>query len=235
MASDRRREMVKDDTTRPLERRRKSAHPPRRKDKKDSRTSTRLKVVDLAPEDKPSDLEALRKARLDHINTPADEQKKMKYIGETITREPANKADLHHVRKVSATKRRRKGIESERKHRQRKVRATEAESGEYQPVYETRHRERDVEPISVEAEEKETDDIGHGSDVQPTTPPEPSQRPVERRSKTGDAQRPGGRDGIVKKQRQTSRRRQSEPIERIHHIHRNSPGIDDCQPALIQR
>lgn len=234
MASDRRREMVQDDIIPPSSSRRMSAQPRHRKDKKGSRTGRSSTIVDSPPNDKPADLEALRKARLEYINTSVDERKKkMKYVGETIVREPAQKADIQHVRKVSGSNRRRKG-DPERKHRERKVSVTEAEIGEYQSVYERRSRKKDVEPRIVEEEDKDTDKVDR-SDAQLSTPPEPIQPSMGRRSKTGDAQRPSRKDGPVDKRRQTPRRRQSEPVEGTHHVRRNSYGIDVGQPASIPR
>ncbi len=235
MASDERQKMVQDDAIRQFSRRRTSAQSPPRRDEKESRKGKSSTTADSPPKDKPSDLEALRKARLEYIDTPAEERrKKMKYVGETITRQPAKKADVQHVRKASGSKRRRKGADPERRHRKRKVRATEAEAGEYQSVYQKRNHEEDVASRRVGVKEKESDN-GSRSDVDVEAPAESIPRTMERRSETGNFRRPSRQDVNVEKQRQPSRRRQSEPTERIQHARRNSYGIDECPSALIHK
>jgi hypothetical protein len=236
MASKGRREIVQDDAIRPSSTRRTSAQHSQRKHKRDPRTLKSFTAIDLPPDDKPSDLEALRKARLEYINTPADERKKkkMKYIGETIRREPARIADVQHVRKVSESKRRRKTTEPERKHRQRKIRVAESEASEYQSVYKRRDSEQDIKPGDAEMVEKETDGVSR-SDGQAEEPSDTVRRTEARRSKPGSGRRPTGQDDTVGKERQTSRRRQSEPTERVRHVRRNSYGIDELQPAPTDR
>lgn len=159
----------------------------------------------------------------------------MKYIGETITREPARKADVAHVRKASGSKRRRNRDDSLHRHRQRKVRASEVASGEYQSVYERRSPEQDVESRISEPEEREVEKID-GKEIPEVTPFDSILPKVGRRSKRDDAgQQVEREDSGVDKQRRSTRRRQTEPTERVRRVRRNSYGIDECEAVLTHR
>jgi hypothetical protein len=227
MASNEQRGIVQDDTVRPSSRRRRTAQSRPLEGKKKSRTVRSFAHVDSPPEDKPSDLEALRKARLNYINTPADERrKKMKYVGEIITREPAKKADVQHVRKASGSKRRRRATGSERKHRQHRVKVADADAGGYQSVYGRHSPEHNGESQRLDVEGTETDDLGN-RDAQVQRPSERLQRTKRRRAKTGVARGSDGQDVTAEKQRQPARRRKSEPIERIQHVRHNLYGIEE--------
>jgi hypothetical protein len=187
----------------------------------------------LPLDDKPADLDALRKARLNHLEAPPDERrKKMKYIGETVTREPARKIDIEQVRKASAPKRRRQEADPERKHRHRKARPPEEDGGAYQSVYQTsddRRASKKKEGIAKETDAVEIEDRSaraehlSGSARQATT----------RKSKTRDAL--GQPESVAARERRTPQRRQSEPVRRINNVRRNSYGIDECQPVESQR
>lgn len=225
--------MIQNDAIRPSSGRRVSAQSRPRKDHPRSRTGKNSTTVPSPPDDRPPDIEALRKARLNYINAPADGQRtKMKYIGETITREAAKREDIKLVRKVSGPSRRRKAVDPEPKHRQRKVRLSEVEPGEYQSVYERRHQEPDIDSGRAESERKpyELDD----SDAHIQTATQPLRPAVERRSKTGSAQRPSQRDSTVGKHGQIPRRK-SEPIEPVRRIRCTSSDADGSQPASTQR
>jgi hypothetical protein len=237
MASNGRRDPNQDDAVLPPSTQRASAQPRPRKKKKQPHTGKSCIAVDSPPSDKPPDLEALRKARLDYINIPAEERpKKMRYVGETITREPANKADLQHVRKVSGTRRRRKRIDPERKHHHRKNRIDEVEDGEYQSVYGRHDRQQDIESKKVDVDEHETDGVSnsdaHSNSNEASDPTQNSNAGCSKISTPGPDRR---QDGVVERRRQTSRRRQSEPVKRIHHSRRNSYGIDECPLPSMQR
>jgi hypothetical protein len=229
MVSDAQREMVQDSPASPSPRRRRtSAQSRHRKDKKESRTGKSPTVVDPPANEKPADLEALRRARLEYISTLAEDRpKKMRYVGETITREPVKAQEVRHAHRVSGSKRRRKVIDPGRKHGKRKVRDAEPETGGYTSVYERRLREQEVGSRQDDVGGSEPDDSDR-SDAYSKASSEPVQRSTGRRSKTG-LQRPSEQEAPVEKQRQTYRRRQSEPIERTHQVHRNSYGIDECQ------
>lgn len=236
MASDRRRDLIQVDAILPSARRRATVHHRHRTDEKGSRKGKSSATLDSPPIEKPPDLEALRKARLDYINTAADEpKKKMKYIGETITREPARKVDVDHVRKASGSKRRRKSDDPLHRHRQRKVRASEVATGGYQSVYERRSPEQDVESKTSEPEEQEVVklDRQEGPEVTPSDSILPT---VRRRSKRGDEGKEVEReDSGIDKQRRTTRRRQTVPTDRVRHVRRNSYGIDECEAVLSHR
>jgi hypothetical protein len=233
MVSDAQREMVQDDPTGPFPRRRRtSAQPRHRKEKKEVRTGKSPTIVHPPANEKPADLEALRKARLDYISTlTEDKPKKMRYVGETITREPVKAQDVRHVHKVSGSKRRRRVVDPGRKHGKRKVRDVEAEAGAYTSVYTSRQREQEVRSRQDDVVGSEPDDSDR-SDAHSKASSEPIKRSMARRPKTG-MQRPSEQDAPVEKQGQTYRRRQSEPIERTHHVRRNSYGIDECQTGSI--
>jgi hypothetical protein len=234
MALDERRELVQNDTIRQSSRRRTSAQNRPQKGKKASPVGD-SSAVSSPPNDKPPDLEALRTARLDYINTPAEERrKKMKYVGETIIREAARSTDIEHVRKVSASKRRRKASDPVRKHRQRKARDNEGDTPEYQSVYQKSHRKQDVQPMRADVEKGETDD-SDCSDAKRRKVREPTRRAAERPSKTGHSQQPSEQASVTEKERHISGRRQSEPTKRIQHVRRNSYGIDERQSASIHR
>ena len=229
MVSDAQREMVQDGPTGPSPRRRRtSAQSRHHKDKREARTGKSPTIVDPPANAKPADLESLRKARLDYISTLAEDRpKKMRYVGETITREPVKVQDVRHVHRVSGSKRRRKVVDPGRKHGKRKVRDVEAEAGGYKSVYTSHQREEEVRSRQDDVAESEPDDSDR-SDAHSKASSEPIQRSMGRRPKTS-MQRPSEQDAPVEKQRQTYRRRQSEPIERVHHVRRNSYGIDECQ------
>lgn len=239
MASDGQRGTVQDDAARPSSssRRRTNTRSRPRKDKKESRPGRDSALVISPADDKPADLEALRRARLDYIDTSAGNRtKKMKYVGETTTREAVKAVDVRHGRQTSAVKRRRKVIDSERKHVRRKVRNDEAEAGDYQPVYEDCSREKDIEAREDDVEGKESDEDEH-SDVQDMAPPQSKRQTIDRRTKGGNTRRFGEQDVAVEvdKQRETCRRRQSEPIGPTPHAPRNSYGIDERKPASSER
>ena len=180
MASNGRRDLVHGDAGQPPLRQRASAPPRARKDKKQSETGRSFTAVDSPLDDKPSDLEALRKARLNHISTLAEGQrKKMKYIGETITREPARKADVEYVRKVSGAKRRRKRTDAEGKPRRRKIRVEEADAGEYQSVYQRHDRQGNVEPRRTNVDGEDTEGLDN-SGVQSENPSDPTPQKTKR-------------------------------------------------------
>ena len=228
MASYGRRDSTQDDGVLPSSTRRATTQPRPRKQKKQSESSKSCIAVDSPPDDKPSDLEALRKARLDYISTPVEDRpRKMRYVGETTTREPAKKADLQHVRKVSGTRRRRRRTDSERKHHHRQNRVDELDTREYESVYDRHDRQRDIELQKVDVEGDETDGVDK-SDAQSNEVPETSQN---KKASHPDRQQ----DRAVEKQKQTSRRRQSEPVKRMYHSRRNSYGIDECPPPSLQR
>ena len=231
MASYEGREMVQDEATRRSSRRRRrtTVQHRARKDKKESRTGKSSTAANSFTDDKPADLEALRRARLDYIDTPAEHKaRKMKYVG----RAPVKDQVVQHVHKVSGSQRRPKVIDPDRKHRQRKVRDSETKTAEHQSVYGRIRRERNIESISVDVDGKDEGDI---SDAQVKTPSDSVRPRMRSRSKTANTNQPGGHDIAVGKQRQNYRRRQSEPIERTHHGRRNSYGIDECQPASLHR
>ena len=235
MASDGTRGTVQDDAARPSSRRRTNTRIRPRKDKKESQAGRNSTLVNSPADDKPVDLEALRRARLDHIDIPAGNRtKKMKYVGETTTREAVKVEDVRHVRQTSAVKRRRKVIDSERKHVRRKVRNDEAETGDYQPVYENCSKEQDIEARKDDVEEKESDEDEH-SDAQMKAPSESKRQTIDRRTKGGNTRRFGEQDAAVGEQQETCRRRQSEPIGPTHHAPRNSYGIDERKPTLPKR
>ena len=235
MASDARRDWIQDDASRPPSRRRASAQPRSRKSKKKSHSGKSSTAVDPPPDDKPTDLEALRKARLAYIKTPAEERsKKMKYVGETITREPAKKADPQHVRKVSGTRRRRKRSDTEGKHHHRKNRVDERDAGGYQSVYQRHIRQQDVESTTVDVEENETEEVNN-SDAQSNQASDTTQKGKARCSKP-NTPLPKRRENVdAERSRKSFRRRQSEPIKRINHARRNSYGIDECPPPSMRR
>jgi IBR domain, a half RING-finger domain len=234
MVSHAQREMVQDGPTGPSLRRRKSSAQPRHhKDKKEARTGKSAAIVDALANEKPADLEALRKARLDYISTlEEDRPKKMRYVGETITREAVKVQDVRHVHRVSASKRRRKVVDPARKHGKRKVRHVEPEAGGYKSVYTSRQREQEVRSRQDDGVASEPDDSDR-TYAHSKASSEPVQRSVRRRAKTG-TQRPGKQqDAPVEKQGKMSQKRQSEPNERVHHVRRNSYGIDECQTGSI--
>ncbi|KAF7504037.1 hypothetical protein GJ744_002866 [Endocarpon pusillum] len=235
MASDGQRGTVHNDATCPSSRRRTNIRSRPRKDKKETRAGRNSTPVKSPADAKPADLEALRRARLDYIDTSAGNRtEKMKYVGETTTREAVKANDVRHVRQTSAVKRRRKVVDSDRKHVRRKVRNDQAEAGDYQPVYDDCSRELDIEARKDDVEGKESDGDEH-TDVQIKAPSQSRRQTIDRCTKGGNTRRFGGQDAAVEKQRETCRRRQSEPIGSTHHAPRNSCGIDERKPAPSER
>ena len=181
--------MNRDDAICPSSRRRTGVQSHPQKDHTKSRADKSSTAVDLPPDDGPPDSEALRKAR-DYIKSSADGRKtKMKYVGEIRTRESAGKEDIHHGRNKSGSKRRRKVVDRERKHGERKLRLSEVEPGEYQPVYQRRYREQVAESGGAELEEIGSDEVD-GGDAQVATPASPLPRPTKRQRTETESTRP---------------------------------------------
>lgn len=230
MAPNGRQDLDQDEADHPPSRQRASAPPRSRKDKKQMRTRRSSTAIDSPPDDKPPDLEALRKAPLNHIGTRAEEpRKKMRYIGETITRQPVRRSDIEHTRRVSGARRRRKRSDGEAKPHRRKKRVDKADGGEYQSVYEGHDLQgsRGLKGTDVNLEEAESVD---DSDAQSNSPSDMTPPKAERSKNTS----PGHRANVVIRTN-TSTRRQSEPIKRIHQVRRNSYGIDECPSISMPR
>lgn len=198
---------------------------------KSTQTRGRIKALQLS---RPPDFEALRKAR-DNIILPAKDRKtKMKYVGETRTRKPAGKEDIHHERNGSGPKRRRKVVDRGRKQGEHKLRLSDGEAGEHQPGYKRHYHEQDAESEGAELEEKGSDAID-GGDAQVTTPTVLLPRPTKRRSETSNERRPSRHNLSAQKQGQIPRRRQSEPIEPVRYIRLNSSAVGRSQTTPILR
>lgn len=234
MASNGRGEMIQNDPLHSSSIQKRSVQSRHQKGKNHSRPGKRSTPVDSPPDDKPADLEALRKARLDYIDIPADERKqKMKYVGETIIREPATKADIQHVHRTSEPKRRRQVNDRTGKRRQHRTRVAESDTSRYQSVYQRHRLEDDVEPRRIDEEDDTDEGDQNGADAK--GPSEPTQRTKRRRSKTGGhAQGTSEQSVPVEKRRHTSRRRQSEPIDRTRVVRGNSYD-NECQPVSRER
>lgn len=188
-----------------------------------------------SPYDNPSDLQALRKARLDYINTPTDERReRMKYVGETVIREPVRKADDRDVNRVSGSKRRRRVTDPESKHRHRKVRFPHSDAAGYQSVYGERRVEKDDDHSEVEPGGEETDDIDQRS-ASTRTSSEETPLPRIRRSEKVKTPIPREPHVTHKGKTHTSQRRCSEPIERLQRARRKSYANDERRSASIPR
>jgi hypothetical protein len=161
------------------------------------------------PPDNPSDVDALRKARLEYLEKPLEERrKKMRYVGEIVAKEPATRKDAETVKKASEVRRRHKATTAGTKRSHSKVRVTvrktkEPDEGEF--VY---HR----------APETEADNETPGAEVASVKPVAPARSKTRRKPSVDDKQE--------LEERRRPQRRQSEPLWR-----RNSNGMDKCAPG----
>ena len=164
----------------------------------------------------PPDLDGLRKARLEHLDVPPEKRrKKMRYIGEVVERVeamPVSKKMVEYPSNPSGGKRRRKasGLRRERRHDTVALPTRKADgSDEDEYVYRkndnttaSNPRETPAKPSAVEDGE--------------------SERPKRARTKRATH----ATEKVVREERPTPQRRQSEPVRRG-----NSYGIDECMVA----
>jgi hypothetical protein len=170
------------------------------------------------PPENPSDVNALRKARLEHLDKPPEERRqKMKYVGEIVAKSPATRKDVELVQKASEVRRRRKITTAGSKHSHRKVRVAVPKITE----------PNESEFVYPRARDTEADDDNELKT--PLAEDVPDERHAPERSKT---QRKTAveekREQGERQERRRPQRRQSEPLRR-----RNSHGVDDC--ASVQR
>ena len=78
-----------------------------------------------APPDNLSDTDAPRKARLVYVEKPVEKRrKKMRYVGEIVTRELTTRKDVGTVKKASEVRKRPKATMADTRHSHPKVRVT---------------------------------------------------------------------------------------------------------------
>jgi hypothetical protein len=165
------------------------------------------------PPENPSDADALRKARLEHLEKPLEERrKKMKYVGEIVTKEPVTRKYVETVKKASEVRRRHKATTADTKRSHPKVRVTvrkikKPDEGEF--VY-----RRAPETEADNDNDPKTQDAG----VTPVEPVAPVRSKTRRKLSVDDKQEP--------EEGRRPQRRQSEPLRR-----RNSHGTDECAPG----
>lgn len=165
------------------------------------------------PPENPSDIDALRKARPDYLEKPPEERrKKMRYVGEIVTKAPATRKDVETVKKASDVRRRRKATTADSKHSHRKVRVAmrgtdDADEGEF--VYR--------KAPDAEADDEKQSQTGIVELVA-------DERDAPARSKT--RRKASVDDKQAREERRKPQRRQSEPLRRL-----SSHGIDDCAPV----
>ena len=165
----------------------------------------------------PSDIDALRKARLEYLDKrPEERRKKMKYVGETVAKTTAVRKDVESERKASETRRRHKATTAESQHSHRKTRVTVRRSDDQDREDQFVYRQAQVTETTVEDDSKtrSAETVAAERDAPP--------RPKTRRKASVDNKQ-------EREERRRPQRRQSEPSRR-----RNSYSIDnDC--ASIQR
>ena len=167
------------------------------------------------PPENPSDIDALRKARLEYLGTPPEgRRKKMKYVGEIVAKAPATRKDVETVKKASEVRRRHKATTAERKHSHRRARvsvrrADELDEGEF--VY----RQAPDTKSEVDSDSKTR-----------TAEVVADERDAPARSKTW--RKASVDDKREREERRRPQRRQSEPLRR-----RNSYGVTEC--GSVQR
>jgi hypothetical protein len=165
------------------------------------------------PPENPSDIDAQRKAQLEYLEKPPEErQKKMRYVGEIVTKAPATRKDVETVKKASYVRRRHKATTADSKHSHRRARVTVrginvADEGNF--VY---HQAPDAE-----ADDEKQAQTGIAEVVA-------DERDAPARSKT--RRKASVDDKQAREERRKPPRRQSEPLRR-----RNSHSIDDCAPV----
>ena len=174
-----------------------------------SRTKTKSNVSAAAvesPLENPTDLYALRKARLEYLDKPREERRKtMKYVGEVVDKVPVTKRNADGLRKVSDVRKRHKAA-SVRKHSHQKERATVPRADEEEDEYVYRPN------ADVKSNDEDTSKAGIESVVEDGLDPSP--RAKSRRKAVAD-------DRNRREERRPLPRRQTEPVRR-----RNSYGLD---------
>ena len=149
-----------------------------------------------SPPENPANLDALRKARLEHLDNTR--HKKMKYVGERVEKVPVKRRDADVVQKVPETSKRHKTT-SGRKHSHKKVPAAvpKADEGVVEYVY---RQEADVK-----SKREDTSEAGIVSVVEDAREPLPHAK--ARGSVVTDHK-------YQREDRRPLHRRQSEPVRR---------------------
>ena len=215
------RDMVKDDAEH-LSRRRTSAQPFQRRVKKQARPGIASPAISLPPDGPPPDLEAVRKARLEYLDNPADESK-MRYVGETVTKEHHTRPDVQSVRKVVGHKPRRLASDPERIQGTRRVRTAAPESKEYESVYkrhESTARTSSGRSHKLQYEDEYTDSESYDDESRAT-----ARRDELRGPRVNHSRRASGRSSTSRTLVPASQRRQSEPVNLLGPFRRSSDDV----------
>ena len=163
------------------------------------------------PPENLSDTEALRKAQLEYLEKPPEERrKKMKYVGEIVTKEPVTRKYVETVKKASEVRRRHKSTTADTKRSHPKARVTvrrvkEPDEGKF------------VYPRASKTEaDNNNDPKTQGAEVSSVERVAPVRSRTRRKLSVDDKQEP--------EEGRRPQRRQSEPLRR-----RNSYGTEECQ------
>jgi hypothetical protein len=165
------------------------------------------------PLENPSDIDALRKARLEYLEKPPEEgRKKMRYVGEIVAKASVTRKDVVTVKKATNVRRRHKATTGDSKHSHRNVRVTVRtikEPDEREFVY---HQAPETE--ANEDLESKTEISEAAADEGDVAAPSKTPRKVSFDNKK------------EREERRRPQRRQSEPLWR-----RNFDGKDECTPV----
>ena len=161
------------------------------------------------PPENPSNVDALRKARLEALHKrPEERRKKMKYIGEIVAKTPATKKDVEILKKASEVRRRHKATRVDRNHSHHKRRVNVPRSDGLDKEQFVYRQAPDTETnVEENSQTGSAEAVADGRDA--------SARPKTRCKASVDDEH----------EREEIRRfqRQSEPSR-----HRNLYGIDEC-------
>ena|SRR2546421_8704270 len=183
----------------------------RRRKARVRKTTTSVSAAATQPTpETPSDVDAQRKAQLEY-KLP-ESRRKMKYVGEIVTKAPASRRDLETIAKASGVRRRSKATRRDSNHGHRGVPVDVRKidvPDESEFVYAQAAKTR--EDVDIDSKTRTPEVVADSRDA-------PARSRTRRKASADDNR---GRE-----ERRRLPRRQSEPVQR-----RNSYDVDECAPV----